>query len=134
MNQTGQTFVALYCRTAHISYAAIQSQMARLKVYAEKQGFTNTRFFIDNGACGLNFDRPAFQRLIREIKAGNVSAVVARDFSRYGRDFCEMFRIFGELHDRYGVRFLSELDGEYDSDWIHTAINALLSEKGGARK
>lgn len=138
MKQTDQTKVALYCRTAQSSDMAIQCQMESLKVYAKQQGYTNVEIFIDDGFNGLNLNRPGFQRIVREIEAGNVKIVIASNINRYGRNYCELDRVLGGLHDRYGVRFLTvsgeEIPDSSIPDLLQAIISAYRSTKGGAAK
>ena len=58
--------------------------------YAADNGFSNPTFFIDDGVSGVTFDRPNFNRMIAEIKAGNVSTVIVKDMSRLGRDYLKV--------------------------------------------
>lgn len=48
------------------------------------------RHFTDDGISGTRFDRPGFQNMIAEVRAGNVEAVVIKDMSRFGRDYLEV--------------------------------------------
>jgi site-specific DNA recombinase len=35
--------------------------------------------YIDNGATGMNFHRPAFQQMLSDIEAGSVNCVIVKD-------------------------------------------------------
>lgn len=43
----------------------------------------------DNGETGTNFERPGFQRMMEDVKAGRVDCIIVKDLSRFGRDFLE---------------------------------------------
>lgn len=45
--------------------------------------------FEDNGRKGTNFGRPAFDRMMNEMRAGNIRCVVVKDLSRFGRNYIE---------------------------------------------
>ena len=47
---------------------SIQTQKAMLEQYASKNGFTNIIHYVDEGYSGLNFNRPRFQRMIKEYQ------------------------------------------------------------------
>ena len=51
---------------------SITNQKKYLEDYAHRNGFENIRHFTDDGFSGVNFNRPGFQALIKEIEAGNV--------------------------------------------------------------
>ena len=39
----------------------------------------------DNGKKGTHFDRPEFQRMMEDVKAGKVQCILVKDLSRFGR-------------------------------------------------
>ena len=49
---------------------SITNQKKYLEDYAQKNGFKNIRHFTDDGFSGVNFNRPGFQSLIKEVEAG----------------------------------------------------------------
>jgi len=71
--------------------------------------------YIDNGASGADFDRPAWNRLMDDIRAGRVDCVAVKDLSRFGRNYIETCEFLEKIFPFMGVRFLSVNDG-YDSD------------------
>ena len=75
---------ALYCRLSRDDeYSgdsmSIQNQKAMLQHYADENGHTNCRFFIDDGVSGTTFERKGFQEMIAEIENGNVGTVIVKD-------------------------------------------------------
>jgi hypothetical protein len=85
MNNKRKT--AIYCRTAYADEAAIAEQEARLRVYAEEHGYGDVVCYRDSGVAGNTLDRPAMNKLMEGIKAGEVGAVLAADISRIARTF-----------------------------------------------
>jgi len=85
---------------------SITNQKALLEDYAKKNGFTNIRHFADDGWSGTNFDRPAWQELIAEVKAGNVDILILKDMTRFGRDHVQV-GIYMETFRQNNVRFIA---------------------------
>ena len=78
--------------------------------------------FCDDGFSGTNFDRPDFQRMIECAKRGEISCIVVKDLSRFGRDYLEVgdylehiFPFLGSYQYRSGQERLpvSESAGQY---------------------
>jgi len=85
---------------------SIANQQTLLEDYAKKNGFSNIRHFADDGWSGTNFDRPAWQELIAEIKAGNVDILILKDMTRFGRDHVQV-GIYMETFRQNNVRFIA---------------------------
>ena len=58
---------------------SITNQKKYLEDYARRNGFENIRHFTDDGFSGVNFNRPGFQALIKEVEAGNVGTLIVKD-------------------------------------------------------
>ena len=84
----------LYCRLSKDDDQAgesvsIGTQRAILADYCAENQFKIHKFYIDDGYSGLNFNRPAFQRMLEDIDRGKVNMVVTKDLSRLGRDYIQ---------------------------------------------
>ena len=66
---------------------SITNQKQYLEDYARRNGFTNIRHFTDDGFSGVNFNRPSFQELIKEVEAGNVATIIVKDMR--GETICK---------------------------------------------
>lgn len=79
----------------------------------------------DDGYSGVNFERPDFQRMVREIEAGRIDCVVVKDLSRFGRNFVEAGRYIDQIFPALGVRFIAVNDG-FDSVNGRTSSDRIL--------
>ena len=66
----------------------INSQKRILEAYAKQNGFTNLKWYTDDGFSGANFQRPGFQSM---LEAGLVGTVIVKDMSRLGRNYLQVW-------------------------------------------
>ena len=59
---------------------SISNQKKLLEEYADRQGFSNTVHFTDDGISGTCFDRPGFLAMMKEVEAGNVEYLCIKDY------------------------------------------------------
>lgn len=95
----------------HGQSGSIANQQALLKRYAAEQGFQVVDCYIDDGYSGLHFDRPGFQRLLRDIEAGRVNLVMTKDLSRLGRDYIDTGYYLERYFPGRQVRYIALADG-----------------------
>ena len=69
---------------------------------------------VDDGYSGSNFERPAFQMMLEDIKKGIVDCVIVKDLSRFGREYIDSSMYIERLFPALGVRFIAVNDN-YDS-------------------
>lgn len=86
---------------------SIINQKAFLECYAEKNGFRNIRHFTDDGVSGTTFERKEFKAMIAEIESGNVSTVIVKDMSRFGRDYLKVGFYTEVMFQEKGIRFIA---------------------------
>lgn len=81
----------------------------------------------DGGFTGGNMDRPALQRLIRDIEAGQVDCVAVYKVDRLSRSLMDFARIV-ELFERHHVTFVSVTQHFNTTDSMgRLTLNILLS-------
>ena len=106
---------ALYCRLSRddenegIS-GSIKNQTEILQQYAAENGFKNTRLFIDDGFSGTNFDRPAFNEIMKLGEEGKIGTLIVKDHSRLGRNRLVVGALMEEEFDRMGIRYIAIMD------------------------
>lgn len=69
---------------------------------------------VDDGYSGVNFDRPAFQEMLSDIKEGKVNCVIVKDLSRFGRNYIEVGKFIEKIFPYLGVRLIA-INDHYDS-------------------
>ena len=67
--------------------------------------------YVDDGFSGSNFERPAFQMMLEDIKKGKIDCVVTKDLSRFGREYIDSGMYIERLFPAMGVRFIAINDG-----------------------
>lgn len=117
-NQIGIT--ALYCRLSRDDGTesesnSIGNQKKLLSQKAKEMGLTDTKYYVDDGYTGTNFNRPGFQQLIDDIEIGLVSAVMVKDLSRLGRDYVSVGNFTDSYFPEHNVCFIAVNDA-IDSD------------------
>lgn len=68
----------------------------------------------DDGYSGVNFDRPAFNEMMDEVRSGKVDCIVVKDLSRFGRNYIESGNYIERVFPFMGVRFIA-INDNYDS-------------------
>lgn len=67
--------------------------------------------YIDLGKTGTNFNRDAFQRLMQDVRMGDINCVIVKDLSRFGRNYLEAGNYIEKIFPFLGVRFIAVADG-----------------------
>jgi len=70
----------------------------------------------DINQSGANFNRPDFNRMLADIRAGRIDCVVVKDLSRFGRNHIETGNYLEHVFPFMGVRFIS-IGDDYDSQY-----------------
>lgn len=70
--------------------------------------------YVDNGFSGTNFERPAFLRMLEDIRKGKIRCVVVKDLSRFGRNYLEAGYCIETVFPFLDVRLLAVTD-HFDS-------------------
>ena len=96
-----------------------------LEYIREKPEFQLVDIYCDNGCTGTNFDRPQWQRLMEDAKAGKVNCIIVKDLSRLGRNYIEAGNYLEKVFPFMGVRFIAISDG-YDSENLKPEDTGLL--------
>lgn len=116
MKSTESLITALYCRLSQEDMLqgesnSIKNQKMILQKYADDHRLLNCKFYVDDGFSGADFNRPAFKKLMEEVKSGKVGTVIVKDQSRLGRDYLQTGMLMEITFPQYDVRFIAINDG-----------------------
>lgn len=108
--------VGIYCRLSREDEGAIQSESITnqkdfLIKYVSDQGWRLHDIYVDDGFTGTNFERPDFQRLLKDINKGIVNLVITKDMSRLGRDYIQVGHYIERFFPEKNVRYIAVNDG-----------------------
>ncbi|WOC74119.1 recombinase family protein [Intestinibacillus sp. NTUH-41-i26] len=90
--------------------SSIANQRQMIRDYCQRQGIALVREFVDDGYSGGNFDRPAFQDMLRQLDASEANMVITKDLSRLGRDMREASYYAEQFFPERGIRYLTIAD------------------------
>ncbi len=92
---------------------SIKNQRTLLTKYVGNLGWNYELIdiYIDQGFTGTNFNRPDFQRMIKDIEVGKINMVITKDLSRLGRDYIETGEYIEKWFPEKNVRYVSVTDG-----------------------
>ena len=84
------------------------------EVLLSKPEITFVKNYIDDGYSGMNFNRAAFQSMLKDLESGIINCVIVKDISRIGRDYLGVGRLLQETFPVMEVRFIS-INDNYDN-------------------
>ncbi len=117
---TGFYNVGLYVRlsvedSGKIDGYSLENQIALLENFiSDKDELCLHKKYVDNGQSGTTFERPAFNEMMADIRAGIINCVIVKDLSRLGRDYLETGQYIEQIFPFFYTRFISVMDN-YDS-------------------
>ena len=77
------------------------SQRPELREYAVR---------VDDGFSGSTFERPSFQKMMEDVKAGRTDCIIVKDLSRFGRNYLDAGEYIEKIFPFLGVRFIAVND------------------------
>ena len=93
----------------------IENQLCLLREYVKDKPYLQAvSEYFDDGVTGTVFDRPSFNRMIADMRAGKIDCIVVKDLSRLGRNYLEAGDYIEKIFPFFNVRFIAVTDG-YDS-------------------
>ncbi|HJJ05707.1 MAG TPA: recombinase family protein [Clostridiaceae bacterium] len=81
--------------------------------------------YIDDGFTGTDFNRPSFQRLLEDMRSGNINCVIVKDLSRLGRNYIEVGNYIEQVFPLFNIRFIA-INDSVDSFKNPASTNTIL--------
>ena len=76
--------------------------------------------YVDDVYSGKNFERPGIERLMEDVKSGQIYGIAVKDFSRFGRNHIEVGNYIEKIFPLLDIRFIA-LNNHFDSaDYMGT--------------
>jgi len=104
---------------ANIVEGSMDSQQHRIKCYIELKNLQERNWgktvetYIDDGYSAKDTKRPAYQRMIRDLRTGKINLILVTDLSRLSRNISDFCKLLEEL-SVYKAKFLS-IKEQFDS-------------------
>ena len=119
-NLYDEKIIALYLRLSRDDDLegesnSISNQRTLLTSFAKKNGFRNTKVFIDDDVSGVTFNRQGFKEMFKMIESDQVATLIVKDMSRLGRNYIEVGQLTETVLPMHDVRLIAVNDG-LDSD------------------
>lgn len=91
---------------------SLENQKYRLKAYVDLKNSQVrnwgeiVEFYVDDGYSAKDTRRPAYQRMMRDIKRGKIELILVSDLSRLSRNIFDFCNLMDEL-EKNEAQFLS---------------------------
>lgn len=97
--------VAIYARVSS-NDQQIDTQLIPLRDYCRRVNYEVIDEYVDDGFSGKDDKRPAFERLIADLRVGKAEGVVCYKLDRIGRSLQHLLNLFEEFSNR-NISFVS---------------------------
>lgn len=108
---------------------SIINQREFITKYIVENGWDLYDEYVDDGYSGTNFERPAFQRMMTDIKKRHINLVIVKDLSRLGRNAGWTTVYIDEIFPLYNVRFIA-INNNIDTFAKNNSNNELAGMTG----
>ena len=99
---------------------SISTQKLFLRNFCKENNIRVYDDYTDDGYSGATFDRPDFNRMIKDIENKKINLIIVKDLSRFGRLSSKISYYLEEFFIEKGVRFIAVTD-DIDTGHIETS-------------
>ena len=90
---------------------SISNQRTLLTSFAKKNGFRNTKIFVDDGVSGVTFNRQGFKEMFEMLESDQVATLIVKDMSLLGRNYIEVGQLTETILPMHDFRLIAVSDG-----------------------
>lgn len=111
--------------------ASIKNQRLMLTDFAFEKGFKIVHVYSDDDESGLYDDRPGFEQMMLDAKAGEFDVIIAKTQSRFTRNMEHVEKYLHHDLPNMGIRFIGAIDGvdtDNEANKKSRQINGLVNE------
>lgn len=105
-----------------IESESITNQRKLLTRYAEDIGIQIKKEYVDDGYSGANFNRPAFKKMLEDVKNKRIDTIIVKDLSRFARESVNASEYIEKMFPENNIRFIAILDN------VDTYLEKLANE------
>lgn len=103
--------VAIYVRVSTEQQAeegySIEAQLEKLRLYCQAKDWIIIDEYVDGGFSGASVERPALQRLIKDVQNKKMDVVMVYKLDRLSRDQKDTLYLIEDVFQPNGVKFIS---------------------------
>lgn len=99
---------------------SISTQKLFLRNFCKENNIRVYDDYTDDGFSGATFDRPDFNRMIKDVENKKINLIIVKDLSRFGRLSSKISYYLEEFFIEKGVRFIAVTD-DIDTGHIETS-------------
>jgi site-specific DNA recombinase len=104
---------------------SLEVQEARVRAYAVAKGWTIDSVIVDSARSGKNLKRPLLSKLLADVKADKIEAVICLRLDRISRSVRDLLELL-ELFDKHKVAFVSVQESVDTSSSMGRFVYTLL--------
>ncbi|APC48267.1 hypothetical protein BME96_08840 [Virgibacillus halodenitrificans] len=109
--------IGIYIRVSTIEQVkegySISAQRERLTAFCKAQGWSNYKFYVDEGISGRSTNRPELEKLINDVQQDKIRMILVYKLDRFTRSVLDLHKML-EVLDKHGCTFKSATE-PYDT-------------------
>src|SRR5690625_439399 len=93
--------IAIYIRVSTREQAdegySIASQREKLISFCKAMSWSNYKFYVDEGVSAKDMNRPELQRMLKDMRNGNLSMILVYRLDRFTRKVKDLHKMLDEM-------------------------------------